>query len=733
MAQEIGALAFEPDIDRFFISDLGDRYTSMLLNQILGPLFPAPGRTLSATIFSRIVGALNLFLLSIGTVLLFYNIIAGTLQTAHEGVVLGRRWSSLWAPLRVLFAVALLIPVPGLGGYNAVQTGIAWLVRGSTLMASEIWSYGAGQILKGDIPVTGTGRPFDAEIFKTVYRNQLCRQIADYQFSIADSPLRIEFKPIRIDGTVEYISMIANKRDGVCGTYGLPKSPRQILLTHGATTPTLTEEFQRMHSEVLTGLIQDADRIITLQWPIVISNSGPLPDVTDVVGNAIQRANLRLESGNNFILETIAGSDGEQQTARNILEQHIIGQNCGNAGTNSFCMGEGWIGAGSWYMTIARLNSELMGLLNASITATESTHLGDETNRLNRIVASDADGVGWLRRAFRPVDANKYLHLSESSRIWNMLTTDLEQTTARLAPDGFVIPSKILDQAAPDTSSGILARIWRANFAGGVETIIANLSPSTWGDDPIVGMVNMGNWYLDTASLLIFGGMAITLLSGSISTTITFLIAAPLAAIGIAQSFILPMLPFLYWILSVAGYFILVIEAVIGGSLWALAHLRLDGEGISGDAGKQGWVYLLALMLTPPLMVIGYFVGMILFRIVTSLLDTGMYYAMSALVNSSPFVGICGLLATGIILVISYAVIIERSFSLVSELPDRVLKWIGTQAQITSDGATQIQTRSLSVISNMKGGIHKLAGPIAGSANAIRGGARKVSSFSGGQ
>ena len=80
---------------------------------------------------------------------------------------------------------------------------------------------------------------------------------------------------------------------------------------------------------------------------------------------------------------------------------------------------------------------------------------------------------------------------------------------------------------------------------------------------------------------------------------------------------------------------------------------------------------------------------MALFRIASGLLDYGMYYAMSALVNASPLVGIFGLIATGFLVVMSYVVIIERSFSLVSEFPGRVLRWIGAEARLLDSGEMQ--------------------------------------------
>ncbi len=697
-------------LDGIFGSASGDLYTSTLLNQLFGPLFPHAGDDGGPTFFSSFIGAFNLLILTVGAILFLYSVIAGTLQSAHEGVVLGRRWSSLWAPLRVLFAAALMIPVPGLGGYNTAQAGIAWLVKGSTLIATEIWGHSARMILDGEIPVTGTGREFDAELFKTVYRNQLCQRIANHQLSIAGSSQRVQFVRVQDGASETLVSRLDGQRDGICGRYVLPATPLRLGRDSPGQSVRTIARFRSLHETVLAGLVTSTDAIIDQQWPVVLDGTGTLPDVGPAMMAAVERARAQLAAGHRDLLAQVKGTPDTPGQAREVIEWSITGRGCDEAGRG--CTGTGWISAGSWYMTIARLNAEIMGVMNATVVAHDSTYLSEERNRLNGAVVTEADGAGWFRRLFGGPDPGKYLHLAETRRIWNTLIESLDQTTAGLSAYGFAIPARILDQAAPETSSGLLSRLWKTNFTQGVKAVIDTVSPSRWADDPVVGIVTMGNWYLDIAGTLIFGGTAIALFSGAVSTTITFLIAAPLAGIGLTLSFVIPLLPFILWIMAVARYFLIVVEAVAGSSLWALCHLRLDGEGISGEAGRQGWVCLLALLLTPPLMVAGFLVGMVLFRIVSGLLDIGMYYAMSALVNASPVVGIFGLIAAGALQVIALLAIIERSFVLVVEFPNCVLRWIGGQVDLSTTEQGQFRTGTGFFTAGLRGGIQQLQTPV---------------------
>ncbi|MCY4458848.1 MAG: DotA/TraY family protein [Albidovulum sp.] len=672
----------------FFGTPFGDGYSSVLLHELFGPLFPSAAGPTGATVFSSLVGYFNVFVLGIGGLLFLYNVFAGVLQTAHEGQILGRRWSSLWAPLRVLFAAALLMPAPGLGGYNAIQAGVAWLVKGSTAMASEVWSYGASQILSGSLPVTGTAPRFDGDIFKTVYRNQLCMRIANYQLEAAGSARRVSFDRISTGEFDEYVSAINGRLNGICGSYAIPKPPGYVSRLEGGAADAVASMFQSLHYDVLRFLIESANEALDAQWPAALGNGGEARDASGSIAGAISGAAEMLASGNRRILRAMLGADSGSGSARAAIMGFISGSNCDALVGGSICYGEGWIGAGNWYAVIARLNSEILGLVRASVSAQESDYINREINRLNRNIVVVADSPGWLGRNFLSLDAGKYMHIEEALRIWNFMNDELERSSAKLAASGFRLTARTVKDALPEERSGMLARIWQANFSEGLQAVIQTLSPVNWGGDPIVGLVAMGNWYLDVAGSLLLGGFATSLFAGSGASSTAILISAPLAAIGASQSFILPMLPFLFWIVAVAGYFLLVAESVVASTLWAFAHLRMDGEGISGDAGREGWMMLLGLVLTPTLMIFGFFAGMAIFRIASGLLDAGMFYAMSALLNASPIVGIFGLVAAGILIVVSYVVVIERSFSLVAEFPGRVLKWIGSDSRI-SDGPGQ--------------------------------------------
>ena len=135
-------------------------------------------------------------------------------------------------------------------------------------------------------------------------------------------------------------------------------------------------------------------------------------------------------------------------------------------------------------------------------------------------------------------------------------------------------------------------------------------------------------------------------------------------------------------IFAISGYFLLIIEAVIAVILWALSHMRMDGDGISGETGRQGWLLILALFMTPTLMIFGFVAGMLLFRIVSDLISAGLFYAAATIVNANPVVVLFGTLAYTVVIVSAYGLRLERSFSLISEFPNKVMQWMGARVEI---------------------------------------------------
>lgn len=91
--------------------------------------------------------------------------------------------------------------------------------------------------------------------------------------------------------------------------------------------------------------------------------------------------------------------------------------------------------------------------------------------------------------------------------------------------------------------------------------------------------------------------------------------------VGFILYYIIPLMPFLYFFFAVGRWVKTIFEAMVGVPLWALAHLKIDGEGIPAQAAANGYFLLLEIMLRPILTVFGLLVAFSSFSAMVYVLD----------------------------------------------------------------------------------------------------------------
>lgn len=704
------ATAFTPiDAAALFGTTHGDGFSSLFLNQIFGPIFPSVSGGASATVFSVIIGYFNVIILVIGGILFFYNATVGLLQSAHEGQVLGQRWSSLWAPLRVLFAVGLLVPVPGLGGYNLVQSGVAYVVKGSTNIASAVWSTSAELVITGRVPISTFPATMPPGVIRTLYHNAACEAIINHQMAIAASNGSAPFSIIytRTDEasgvvrTTTALSVNGQARlANICGNFSTPSLPAYItrmnegeeVIVPGimpASRASITNHFVSMHQAVLDDTMNamrgTAQRIL----PDMLDASLDIPDLSNDIQAAMINANSRLEAGSNEILSLAVGSDRQGAAARQALLNRIRGNCTDGTGEEEAmrCYGEGWIGAGSWYMMFAQLNNEMSSLFNAQPSAAEGSYVAspDPVNR-NIHVASGGSRFGNNTSMIDPTGIQLAM---------DRYMEAFDRSTEGLAALGFPMSTMHLAQLSDTNPSSVFQRIpgmteWVTRVRA---ALIGFFSPGNrfFADDPMIGMSTLGAYLLNGAGILLAAAAATGFFTGGGVAVMIMPLFVALITAGSILHMLLPIMPFIFWVLAVTGYFILIVEAMIAVNLWAIAHMRMDGDGISGEAGRNGWLMLLSLLMTPVLMVFGFLIGMTIFRVTSALLDIGIFQALAGILGGNIWITIIAIFSYSIFMAIFYMILLERSFSLVSEFPGRVLRWMGASAELTSGEENKVR------------------------------------------
>ncbi|KTD14649.1 defect in organelle trafficking protein DotA [Legionella gratiana] len=118
----------------------------------LGNLFGVVDGVLSGTgsqIMGSMFGVFNAAVLAIGGIVILYTLIVATMNTAHEGQMLGQKWSSIWIPIRATIGLALLIPKAS--GYCMMQIFVMWVVVQGVGAADKVWEAALSYLNRGGV------------------------------------------------------------------------------------------------------------------------------------------------------------------------------------------------------------------------------------------------------------------------------------------------------------------------------------------------------------------------------------------------------------------------------------------------------------------------------------------------------------------------------------------------------------------------------------------------------
>jgi hypothetical protein len=92
----------------------------------------------SATLLGAMFKTLNTTALVLGSIMVVNTTVVGLLKTAQEGEFLGKQWSSMWVPFRMLLGIASLFPTST--GYSMLQVAMMWFIVQGVGAADTLWS-----------------------------------------------------------------------------------------------------------------------------------------------------------------------------------------------------------------------------------------------------------------------------------------------------------------------------------------------------------------------------------------------------------------------------------------------------------------------------------------------------------------------------------------------------------------------------------------------------------------
>lgn len=619
--------------------------------------------------FGSSIATFNSAVLIVGGILVGYTIFAGTLGTAHDGEMLGKKFSSVWVPIRTVLGTALVLPVMK-GGYCTMQALVMWLVLQGISLANMVWSSYAGSAAASNLkPAISSNYQSGIDgyvyglyaIAACVASNKQADIDADTKMGFGWGP-RPEWKIWAVqtsDGTGEQIDSnkygagnikgIGNSK--VCGELFLPteyKSTQENIGTGSqnqgnSNSLSSLSNLQKFNIKIDTSGISQVhatqSKAILDQVQILAGDAIKSETAEDTVSPALDKLIKTYDKA------VQAAGQAQVAQVQNTLSEAAQTQ--------------GWFTAGTFATKIIMAQNDIQSAMYATGGASPTT------------MKVDNDSKAYAKTQYRYYITN--------SRSWLPVWGDLDKNKQSTGTNSNTSTVSGGDESYSDK----LLNSWKVKLVEWFTGVNFNKLQS---DDrhPILIAQTMGNELISAAILLTTGSVGASAVAGLASagflngaaSALGSLLAFPVAmlmGVGGMLAYAIPMTPFFLWMGIVIGWTLMVVEAILAAPLWAVMHLHPYGDDMTGKGG-QGYMLVLGLVVRPALIIFGLIAAITLSGLFGEYLNAIFLQGFSA---PKSFGGVITTIMLAVIYTTILMNIIKTTFALMHQIPDQLLRWIG--------------------------------------------------------
>lgn len=701
---------------------------NFLLTSLFGPgweniVTQSGGAVYSSTLFTMFELFNSTVLLGVG-VLMVWTIVSGVAGAAYEGKSMGDKGVNLWTPTRMAYSIALLAPIPGIG-ISSLQAVVLAMVLSSVNLANDLLDktisvMGGGVVSAGKVTEGGAGaqvRPltFDMdnnyqEVSKEAFQMVFMANAASKTGSVITSSVGSYSQDAPSSLSLVRTTLLSQYRmhewnisgdsGHVIGNVQLKCSPEDGGLSAFAICQAKANAFNTM-IKALDGISRTYVSRFDSGTVHPETSIESCPEIGGVsvpykacVGHKIKEAANAYLNSIATSMSVLNNAGGEYQSAwsKNVTElQADIKKG-------------GFVLLGSYYWRITKLNQMINSALKTEIERKFSIKAAMSSAN-SSYGSGGAERVAMFQKENTDFERN-YVTSSTNAALMDSIQNSSNSKSAdasmgrwfqahyTAAVFGSSAATAILGGKEPiatlqNLGLGIIsatdgfiaiAALWDSTGKSAKETAkgVANATGQTvlgWFGSGVVAQVVAG---------------AVTVASNMLSSYLDLfmkfsgILISSLAVAAFFLAFYLPVLPTILWLLAIMGWLILVIEAMVAAPVWAAAHAIPEGEGIAGQHGKQGYMMLLNVLLRPALMVFGF---MIAIALVNSTATLAAYMIGEGVISSKtglgghgiggPFAFLMSLVSSIVLVTVTMIIVIHKTFTLVTWLPENVIKWAG--------------------------------------------------------
>lgn len=715
----------------------------------------------------------NTGLLVVATFIALYFAVTVIAETAQSGTPFGKRFNKVWAPLRIIFAFALLVPMDlGMNGSQyavlyAAKFGSGFATNGWNLfnetLSSENEKQVTGMFGDGQKLVSTPNVPEIGALLQFFYLAKTCQHAQGgptsgpmvdqvHMYIVKGSALASENNAQRIKdvaGTGNLYKDMIDFADGgqtlrvrfgkraadtdppkVKNKYG--RHPGGVYAACGEITMRLTDT--QIPSGDMNGVqIMQAYYWYLLKelWFTAYSGSFPVAPLSayteEYPRNHVMHYTSLLEARdpsallppNDYkaafsafflrdiqaaMLDPSQGAGGRNLSGGDILnsEEGAIERmsESDDFAVDPVLKAKGWAGAAIWYNKVAELNGAVTSAVMNIPTPSQYPAVMEYVHREKKRHDNDVP----FETRFEP-------KLSNGDAVSAVGNPDYHELMP-LYWEAFNYWSNAGSYTEP-TGNIMLDVI---NYLFGTEGLF-NMRRNQ-DVHPLAQLVGVGRSLVEASirnlAIGVVGGVAGGLgrildvfVGEAASTASSFLvtIASVTLTAGFILFYVVPFLPFIYFFFAVGGWVKGIFEAMVGAPLWALAHIRIDGNGLPGQAAVAGYFLIFEIFLRPILIIFGLLASIATFSALVSVLNsifdlvtsnlTGFDHRAEA--EGQTFEGTdipssLGSLRSAIdqfFYTIVYCIIVYlmgmASFKMIDLVPNNILRWMGQSITTFND------------------------------------------------
>lgn len=608
----------------------------------------------------------SLGILYVGAMVIIYLVTAVVAETAQTGVPFGQRFNKAWTPVRLIMFFALLMPINTGGmneGLNGAQLITFLVVKWGSNLATNAWAYfntGAGganpyvAFLDDQYELVGAPQiPEVTALLKDMFVIQTCRAAYAHKFQKTIDAYIVRATPPQVMGFAAPGAGDLTPNDMLFSTaaYGPAKDfvyQGNIEIVFGElgqddplqTGTQLPEEYEKAK-----GNVKPFCGSITIQTQgtaemgsdeIFEGYFGILQDLwvdTEFIERAdcLAHENLPQNQDPTCTPKLDDGTWAQQRKDFYKGEFETVVQNAINnqraAGTFLSPPGildRGWAGASIWYNRLAEMNGAVTTATLNIPKLTEVPLLMDNALRANVSQNKDIDA----RDLFDQNMANKI----GLNVLFDLQDEDLRRMLQMMsqANDYWIRDGWSVDSTFNRPTNNFL--IEAANAILGTEGIFEmrrNTDVHPLAQLSAIGrsmmeatLRNAAYGVVATAvDSLAFKQMKFEKATAQSASGFFLAMVGASVAISIILYYVLPFLPFIYFMFALSGWVKSIFEAIVAMPLWALAHLRIDGEGLPGPGASNGYFLLLEIFLRPTLILVGFIASISVFSAFVNVLN----------------------------------------------------------------------------------------------------------------